>query len=64
MKSDKQGHVWNGISRSANNDQYLFLYGYFKTFYIVPRRAFPNEASFNQFVEVVKSYYEKNSKIL
>lgn len=55
---------WKGIHRYANNDQYLFLYGYFKTFFIVPRRAFPNEASFNQFVEVVKSYYEKNSKIL
>ena len=50
---------WNGISRSANNDQYLFLYGYYKTFYIIPRSAFPNETSFNQFIEVVKSYKTK-----
>jgi YcxB-like protein len=47
---------WNGIHRYASNDQFLFLYGYVNTFYIVPRRAFPDERSFNQFIETVKFY--------
>ena len=50
---------WNGIHRYAKNDQYLFLYGYVNTFYIIPKRAFPDETNFNQFIEIVKSHKKK-----
>jgi hypothetical protein len=50
---------WGGISWYANNDQYLFFSGYVNNVYIIPRRAFVDETSFNQFVETAKSYYQK-----
>jgi hypothetical protein len=49
---------WNGIEWFASNDQYLFLSFRYSIFYIVPRRAFPSEGAFNQFVEAAKSYYQ------
>jgi hypothetical protein len=51
---------WNGISWLGRNDKYLFLKLADSSFGILPKRAFHGEANFNNFVETVKSYYEKN----
>jgi hypothetical protein len=54
---------WNGISWFAFTDKYLFLVGSDNTIInIVPKRAFNNETSFNQFIVTAKSYYEKSAK--
>jgi hypothetical protein len=54
---------WNGIIWFAYTDKYLFLAGSDNTIInIVPKKAFNNETSFNQFVETAKAYYEKNAK--
>ena len=54
---------WNGIIWFAYTDKYLFLASSDNTIInIVPKRAFNNDTSFNQFVETAKAYYEKNAK--
>lgn len=51
---------WNGIDWFASNEKYLFLVVRGSNFYIIPKNAFSNESSFNQFVETAKSYYQKD----
>ena len=54
---------WNGISWFADTNKYLFLASSDNTIIdIVPKRAFANETSFNQFIETAKSYYQEKVK--
>jgi hypothetical protein len=49
---------WNAIEYVASTDQYLFMSVRASSPYIVPRRAFSDEALFSRFVEVAKAYHQ------
>lgn len=49
---------WKGVVLLESNERYLFVLNYGSNGIIVPKRAFPDESSFNQFVETAKSYYQ------
>jgi hypothetical protein len=49
---------WKGISNFVSNDKYLFLLVRGADVYIVPKRAFPDVASFTQLVDTAKGYYQ------
>jgi hypothetical protein len=48
---------WKGISWFNSNNKYLFLSVHGGDFYIIPRRAFPDDASFMQFIDTAQEYY-------
>ena len=48
---------WDAVERVAVTDQHLFVYTNAIEAVIVPRRSFPNEASFTSFVEAAKRFH-------
>jgi hypothetical protein len=49
---------WNAIEWVASTDEYLFMLVRASSPYIVPRRAFADDAAFRQFVEEAKAYHQ------
>lgn len=49
---------WNAVEYVLSNDQYLFMLEHGSGQYIIPRRAFSDEAAFNDFVILAKTYHK------
>jgi hypothetical protein len=57
-KNEKTAHSWNAIDNIAITDQNLLIITQDSRAYIVPKRAFANDAAFTEFAETAKKYHQ------
>jgi YcxB-like protein len=50
-------YQWRGIDEVATTDAHVFLYFTTMTAFIVPRRAFPSDRAFDDFVDAARRYH-------
>ena len=51
-------YQWVGIDEVATTDSHIFLYFTTMNAYIVPRRAFPSNRAFDDFVDAARRYHD------
>jgi hypothetical protein len=49
---------WSAIKYVLSSDHYIFILGYGSDYHIIPRRAFSDEASFNDFANLAKTFHK------
>lgn len=56
---DRITAFWHGVREIKQSDKYLYLSQTKAKAFIVPKRAFPDEASFNQFAQAARDFHAK-----
>lgn len=56
---DRITAFWPGIREIKESEKYLYIFQTKAKAFIVPKRAFPDEASFNQFTQAARDFHAK-----
>ena len=58
---NEKKNKWSSVYRIAEDDNYIYIYIEYMKNYVIPKKAFENDAAITSFVETAKQYKAQSS---